>query len=122
MLAVALVVPMFSGCDGAKRSVDCGKSALKIAGDVQDVMDAVSNVGNLVDSERRKQTSESFGKLQRDIEDVARNSHNIDQRKTANDVALVAQRIKDAVNKGDSPDVRPLGDAAAELSKACTSS
>ncbi len=122
VLVVTLVVPAFSGCNDVNRSVDCGRSALKIAGDVQDVVAAVTNVGNLVDSERRRLTSESLGKLQRDVKDMARNSHNVDQRRAADDVAKAAQGVKSAADSGGTPDVKPLGDAAAELSKVCTSS
>ncbi|MDF3289267.1 hypothetical protein [Streptomyces silvisoli] len=122
VLGVALAVPGFTACNDLNRSADCGRSALRITGDVQDVVAAVTNVGNLVDSERRKQTSQSFHKLQRDVKDMARNSHNVDQRKAADDVAKAARGVKAAADSGGSPDVKPLGDAAAELSRVCTSS
>jgi methyl-accepting chemotaxis protein len=122
VVGVALAASGLVACNDVNRSVDCGKSALRIAGDVQDVVAAVTNVGNLVDSERREQTSESLDKLQRDVKDVSRNSHDIDQRKAADDVAQAARGVKDAADKGGSPDVKPLGDAAAELSKVCVKS
>ncbi|MGW7008534.1 hypothetical protein ACWGCW_38600 [Streptomyces sp. NPDC054933] len=122
VLGIALAVPGFTACNDLNRSVDCGKSALKIAGDVQDVVSAVTNVGNLVDSERRASTSESIGKLQRDVGELDKSSHNVDQRKAADDVAKAARGVQAAADKGATPDVKPLADAAAELSKVCTSS
>ncbi|MDF2254248.1 hypothetical protein [Streptantibioticus ferralitis] len=122
VFGVALAVPGFTACNDLHRSVDCGKSTLKIAGDVQDVVSAVTNVGNLVDSERRRSTSESVRKLQRDVGELDKSSHNVDQRKAADDVAKAARSVQAAADKGATPDVKPLADAATELSKVCASS
>lgn len=121
VLAVVLVVPGVASCGSAKASLDCGKSALRIAGDMQDVTDRASNVGNLVDKSRREQTSAAVAKLQQDAGDLARNSKNVDQRKAAGDLEKAAANVRTSVDRGGAPDLGPLADAAGEWTKACGS-
>ena len=118
-LVLVLALPVLGACDSAKATVDCGKSAVRIAGDLQDVSDRATNVGNLVDPTRRRETSEAVDKLQRDSDDFSRGSDDPARARAARDLDKAADNVRDSLNHGRTPDLKPLADAVGEWTKAC---
>lgn len=121
VLAAVLIVPLGAACGSVRATVDCGKSALRITGDVQDVSAAVTNVGNLVDDKRRRDTSEAIAELRGDLGKFGKGNGGADQRKAADDLAKAARNVQTASDTGQTPDMKPLLAAAGLLTKACAS-
>ncbi|MDH6139399.1 hypothetical protein P3T35_001399 [Kitasatospora sp. GP30] len=105
------------GCDG-KQAVSCGKTAITITGDVQDLTDSATNVGQLTDQARRQRTADALKKLNDDAKKVHAGS---DSAKAADSLSKAVQNAQQAVADGKQPDLGPIASAAGDLSKACAS-
>ncbi|MFF2145812.1 hypothetical protein [Kitasatospora sp. NPDC058190] len=118
--AVALLAaaPLFTACKNADQALDCGKRAISLTGDVQDLTDSALNVGQITDDSRRKHTVAALKKI---VDDAGKIRHDgggkVDA--AADKLSKAAGDAEDAVSKGKQPDFGPIGDAAGELTKAC---
>lgn len=118
--AVALLVaaPLFTACKNADQALDCGKRAISLTGDVQDLADSALNVGQITDDSRRKHTLEALKKIADDAKTIRRDGGGkVDA--AADKLSKAASDAADAVSNGRQPDFGPVGDAAADLTKAC---
>ncbi|MFE9422920.1 hypothetical protein ACFYNO_08155 [Kitasatospora sp. NPDC006697] len=116
--AVALLAVTGAGlaaCSGAKQALDCGKTAITIAGDVQDVETTSTNVGQITDQARRKQTADALKKLG----DDAAKLHTGDSGKTADDLSKAVQEAQKSLDAGRQPDLGSIKTAAGDVSKLC---
>ncbi|MFF4382503.1 hypothetical protein [Kitasatospora sp. NPDC001547] len=116
-LALLLAAPLFTACD-ADQALDCGKRAISLAGDVQDLADSAINVGQLADESRRTHTVEALRKVAEDTKKIRQDG--------GGNVDAAADRLSKAVNdaidraaKGRQPDFKPITDAAGDIGKAC---
>ncbi len=117
-LIVALAVPGLASCSKSqtRATVDCGKSSLRIAVDLQNVKRRTGKPGPLTDATRRQQASAAVVELQGDIGEL---SSNKDQRQAAADLKTGATDLKTAIDHGRSPDLGPVGDAWQHWTKGC---
>lgn len=116
--AVLLAAGALTGCRSGSASMDCGKSALTLAGDLQDVTGSVTNVGNIADSSHRE-TSQAVAKLRHDADAMAADSHDPAQRRAAEAVARQASAVDAAVDDGRTPHLGALANAVGAWTKTC---
>ncbi|MFD8704777.1 hypothetical protein ACFV1W_19500 [Kitasatospora sp. NPDC059648] len=116
--ALLLAAPLFTACRNADEALDCGKRAISLTGDVQDLTDSALNVGQITDESRRKHTVDA---LKRIVEDTKRIRRDGDGKldAAADRLSKAVDRAQDAVSHGKEPDFGPIGDAAGELTKSC---
>ncbi len=119
MLAVAgliAILPLSAvSCSAAQKALDCGNTAIKITGDVNEVSNAYSNASN--DSAAAGQ---ALQKLKNDLDQLGKNSKDTDVAKAITDLGTQVDTVQRAVNNKQVPDFKPLGDAASNLTKVCT--
>ncbi|MCC9307274.1 hypothetical protein LN042_09190 [Kitasatospora sp. RB6PN24] len=112
---LALAGAALVGCDG-KQVVSCGKTAITITGDVQDLEDSATNVGQLTDQARRQRTSDALKKLS---DDAGKLHAGPQSAKAADDLSKAVQNAQQAMADGKHPDLGPVAAAAGELTKTC---
>ncbi|MFF2545555.1 hypothetical protein ACFVUY_23690 [Kitasatospora sp. NPDC058063] len=119
-LALLLAVPLFTACD-ADKALDCGKRAISLTGDVQDLADSAINVGQITDENRRNHTVEALRKVADDAKKIRQDGGDkIDP--AADRLAKAVNNAIDQVSKGKQPDFKPITDAAGDIGKACADS
>ncbi|CAN3980813.1 hypothetical protein [Kitasatospora purpeofusca] len=119
MLAVAgliAILPLSAvSCSAAQKALDCGNTAVKITGDINEVSNAYSNASN--DSAAAGQ---ALQKLKNDLDQLGKNSKDTDVVQAINDLNTQVDKVQQAVNNKQVPDFKPLGSAASNLTKVCT--
>ncbi|MER6399146.1 MULTISPECIES: hypothetical protein [unclassified Kitasatospora] len=118
-LAVAgliAILPLSAvSCSAAQKALDCGNTAVRITGDISDVTTAFNNASN--DSAAAGQ---ALQKLKNDLDDLGKNSKNTDVAKAITDLNTQVGKVQQAINDKQAPDLKPLGDAAGNLTQVCT--
>ncbi|MCX4685728.1 hypothetical protein OG401_15680 [Kitasatospora purpeofusca] len=119
MLAVAgliAILPLSAvSCSAAQKALDCGNTAVKITGDINEVSNAYSNASN--DSAAAGQ---ALQKLKNDLDQLGKNSKDTDVVQAINDLNAQVDKVQQTVNNKQVPDFKPLGSAASNLTKVCT--
>jgi hypothetical protein len=113
--ALALLLPLGVGCSAAQKALDCGNTAVKISTDFAEVSNAWGNAGN-----DPQAAGQALQKLKTDLDELGRNSSDTDVSKAITDLQTQVEKTQQAVNAKQVPDLKPLGDAASNLTKACT--
>ncbi|MFC5664732.1 hypothetical protein ACFP3U_17265 [Kitasatospora misakiensis] len=119
MLAVAgliAILPLSAvSCSAAQKALDCGNTAVKITGDINEVSNAYSNANNDAAA-----AGQSLQKLKNDLDQLGKNSKDTDVAQAITDLSTQVDKVQQAVNNKQVPDFKPLGDAASNLTKVCT--
>ncbi|MFD9128605.1 hypothetical protein [Kitasatospora sp. NPDC059571] len=119
MLAAAgliLVLPLSAvSCSAAQRALDCGNTAVRITTDVSNAGSAFNNAAN-----DPAAAGQALQKLKTDLDQVGRNSGDTDVSKAVTDLQTQIDKAQQAIDNKQAPDLKPLGDAAGNLTKACT--
>ncbi|WP_158845352.1 hypothetical protein [Streptomyces sp. NRRL WC-3742] len=122
LAAAALVLlaaaPLFTACKNADDALDCGKRAISLTGDVQDLMDSAINVGQITDADRRQHTLAALRKI---ADDVKKLHHDGDGKlNSATDkLSKALDSAVSKVSKGETPDYGAIRDASGDVTKAC---
>ncbi|WP_395296036.1 hypothetical protein ACF9IK_23150 [Kitasatospora hibisci] len=119
VLAVAALIAVLPlsvvSCSAVQKAIDCGNTAVTITGDVNDVVSAFNNASNDAAA-----AGQSLQKLKNDLDQLGENSSNTDVAKAVTDLNTQVDKLQQAVNNKQVPDLKPLGDAAGNLTKICT--
>lgn len=113
--ALALVLPLAVGCSAAQKALDCGNTAVTISSDFAAVSTAFGNASN-----DPQAAGVALQKLKTDLDQLGRNSSDTDVSKAITDLQTQVEKTQQAIDTKQVPDLKPLGDAAANLSKVCT--
>ncbi|MFD8751510.1 hypothetical protein ACFV0O_11115 [Kitasatospora sp. NPDC059577] len=112
---IAILPLSMVSCSAAQKAIDCGNTAVKITGDIADVTKAYDNASN--DSAA---AGKALQKLKGDLDQVGRNSKNTDVAKAVTDLRKQVENVQRAADRNEVPDLKPLGDAAGNLTTVCT--
>ena len=112
---IAILPLSMVSCSAAQKAIDCGNTAVKVTGDIADLAKAYDNSSN--DS---ADGGKALQKLRGDLDQIGRNSKNTDVAKAVSDLQKQADKVQQAVDKKQAPDLKPLGDAAGNLTSVCT--
>jgi len=114
--ALILLLPLSAvSCSAAQKAIDCGNTAIKITSDISDVTSAFNNANN-----DPQAAGQALQKLKNDLDQLGRNSSDTDVTKAITDMQTQVDKTQQAIDAKQVPDLKPLGDAAAKLSKVCT--
>lgn len=102
-------------CSAAQKALDCGNTAIKISSDITDVTTAFNNASNDAAA-----AGQALQKLKNDLDQLGKNSKNTDVSKAITDLTTQVDKVQQAVNAKQVPDLKPLGDAAYNLTQVCT--
>lgn len=112
---IAILPLSMVSCSAAQKALDCGNTAVRITGDLADVTQAYDNASN--DSAA---AGKALQKLKNDLDQVGKNSKNTDVAKAVTDLQKQVENVQRAADRNEIPDLKPLGDAAGNLTSACT--
>ncbi|MFE0463491.1 hypothetical protein ACFW1A_29985 [Kitasatospora sp. NPDC058965] len=124
LAAVVLAVTgaAMAGCDPTtQQALDCGKTAISIAGDVQDLKDSATNVGQITDESRRQNTINALKKLGSDTQKLKGSGNKGDLGTRLDALNGAVSKAEDAATAGKQADVGPVLSAAADVAKLCGS-
>ncbi|MFI2611398.1 hypothetical protein [Kitasatospora sp. NPDC018619] len=112
---IAILPLSMVSCSAAQKALDCGNTAVRITGDIADVAQAYDNASN--DSAA---AGKALQKLRNDLDQVGKNSKNTDVAKAVTDLQKQVENVQRAADRNQVPDLKPLGDAAGNLTSICT--
>ncbi|MGW3497161.1 hypothetical protein [Streptomyces sp. NPDC001020] len=116
VVAVLAAMGASTGCDAIDRAIDCVHTADAIADRVTGLQQAVENAAN-----DPAQTDKSLDSIEKDLDKIGDTTDDVDVDKAVEGLRKAVTNVRTAVRNGDSPpDLRPLTDAAGELTKVCT--
>ncbi|MFJ9697301.1 hypothetical protein [Kitasatospora sp. NPDC101183] len=117
-LALLVAAPLFTACKNADEALDCGKRAISLTGDVQDLMDSATNVGQITDADKREHTLAALRKV---VDDVKKIRHDGDGKlNSATDkLSKALDTAVSKVSKGQQADYGAIRDASGDVTKAC---
>lgn len=115
LAAVAFLAPLTAGCGAVEKALDCGRLAVEISNDVDDLKDAVT--GAAVDP---SEAGKVLDALDQDIDKVGDRTDNADVGKALGDLRKAVDNVQASVDSGKHPDLTPIKDATAELTDVCT--
>ncbi|MER5636377.1 hypothetical protein ABT095_05425 [Kitasatospora sp. NPDC002227] len=114
--ALILVLPLSAvSCSAAQKAIDCGNTAVRVTTDVADAGTAFNDA-----DKNPAAAGQALSKLKKDLDQLGRNSSDTDLSKAVSDLQSQVDKAQKAVDAKQVPDLKPLGDAAAQLSKVCT--
>ncbi|MCX5212722.1 hypothetical protein OG689_26140 [Kitasatospora sp. NBC_00240] len=114
--ALIAILPLSAvSCSAAQKALDCGNTAIKISGDITDVTTAFNNASNDAAA-----AGQALQKLKNDLDQLGKNSKNTDVSQAITDLTTQVDKVQQAVNAKQVPDLKPLGDAAGNLTQVCT--
>ncbi|MET8296009.1 hypothetical protein [Streptomyces sp. NPDC005180] len=115
-LTAALAVPALASCDAISTAMDCANTAVAIANSVDNLQQAVSNAGNSV-----QDTQNALNQIDADLKKIKDQTGNADLGKAVDSMSTAVRNVRTSVKQGNTaPDIKPVADAAAEISKVCT--
>ncbi|MEU1290315.1 hypothetical protein ACFWP2_13025 [Kitasatospora sp. NPDC058444] len=112
---IAILPLSMVSCSAAQKALDCGNTAVRITGDIADVTQAYDNASN--DSAA---AGKALQKLKNDLDQVGKNSKNTDVAKAVTDLQKQVENVQRAADRNEIPNLKPLGDAAGNLTSVCT--
>ncbi|MFI0780571.1 hypothetical protein [Streptomyces sp. NPDC021212] len=115
LAAVALLAPLTTGCGAVEKALDCGRLAVEISNDVDNLTDAVS--GAATDPTEADKVLDA---LDKDIDKVGDRTDNTDVDKALGDLRKAVDNVQTSVDSGKHPDLTPVKDATTELTNVCT--
>ncbi|MGW2329105.1 hypothetical protein ACWC5C_25570 [Streptomyces sp. NPDC001700] len=115
LAAAAILIPLTTGCDAVDKALDCGRLAVEISNDVDNLQDAVTGAGdNPADADK---ILDALGK---DIDKVGDRTDDTDVGKAVDHLQKALDNVQTSVDNGNRPDLSPVKDATGELTKVCT--
>ncbi|MEU2598501.1 hypothetical protein ABZ669_14955 [Streptomyces hirsutus] len=115
LAAVVLTAGLTTGCSAVDKALDCVRTADAIADSVTELQQAVENASDDV-----TQLEESLDSIDQNLGEIGDRTDNADVGKAVDDLDKAVGNVRTSVEKGDTPDLSPVTDAAGELTKVCT--
>ncbi|ARP70422.1 hypothetical protein LK07_12250 [Streptomyces pluripotens] len=114
--AAALTIGLAGGCDTVHKALDCVQTAETIADSVTDLQQAVENAAN--DPARAGAALDS---IEQNLKKIGDKTSSSDVNKAVDDLDEAVGTVRADIKNGDrAPDVKPVTQAAGELTKVCT--
>ncbi|MER7759510.1 hypothetical protein [Streptomyces sp. NPDC097619] len=115
-LAAALAVPVLTACDAVSTAFDCANTAVAVTDGVNDLQQAVSQADN-----SPQDAQNALDRIEQNLKKIGDQTDNTDLGKAVDSLTTGVGNVRDSIRNGDAtPDITPITDAAAELTKVCT--
>ncbi|MEV7522252.1 hypothetical protein [Streptomyces sp. NPDC091371] len=115
-VAAALTIPALTSCDAISTAMDCASTAVAITEGVTDLSEAVSNAGN-----SPQDAQNALNQIDANLKKIGDRTDNADLGKAIDSMTTAVKNVRTAIEQGNpTPDIKPVADAASEISKVCT--
>ncbi|MGI5398681.1 hypothetical protein ACQEVG_04320 [Streptomyces sp. CA-135486] len=116
LATAALLVPVAAGCSAIDKALDCVETADAIATSVDKLQQAVSSA-----ADDPTQAREALNDIDTELKNLSDKTDNADLSKAVDDLNTGVDNVRKSIENGDNtPDIKPVTDAAAEIGKVCT--
>ncbi|MGW0362439.1 hypothetical protein [Streptomyces sp. NPDC002990] len=114
--AAALSVSALTACDAISTAMDCANTAVAITDGANDLQQAVSQAGN-----SPQDAQNALNQIETNLKKIGDQTGNADLGKAIDSMNTAVQNVRTAIENGNpTPDIKPVADAASEISKVCT--
>ncbi|MEU4731653.1 MULTISPECIES: hypothetical protein [unclassified Streptomyces] len=115
-MAAALTVPALTACDAISTAMDCANTAVAITDGANDLQQAVSQAGN-----SPQDAQNALNQIESNLKKIGDQTDNADLGKAITSMNTAVKNVRTAIEQGNpTPDIKPVADAATEISKVCT--
>ncbi|MEU6314621.1 hypothetical protein [Streptomyces sp. NPDC047014] len=115
-VAAVLTVPALTACDAISTAMDCANTAVAVTDGVNDLQQAVSQAGD-----SPQDAKNALDQIEANLKKIGDQTDNTDLGKALDSMNTAVKNVRTSIESGNTaPDVRPVADAAGELSKVCT--
>ncbi|MEV6675578.1 hypothetical protein AB0N09_01750 [Streptomyces erythrochromogenes] len=115
-VAAVLTVPALSACDAISTAMDCANTAVAITDGANDLQQAVSQAGN-----SPQDAKNALDQIETNLKKIGDQTDNADLGKAITSMNTAVTNVRTAIESGNpTPDIKPVADAASEISKVCT--
>jgi maltose-binding protein MalE len=115
--ALIAVLPLsVVSCSAAQKAMDCGNTAVTVGNDIGKVGAAYNNSTNDPAAAGR-----ALAGLRTDLDKIGKNAKSTDVSNAVSDMQRQTDKVQQAIDAKQVPDLTPLGDAAGNLTKVCAS-
>ena len=115
-VAAVLAVPALTSCDAISTAMDCANTAVAIADSANDLQQAVSQAGNST-----QDAQNALNSIDTNLKKIGDQTDNADLGKAIDSMTTAVQNVRTSLEGGNvNPDIKPVADAASEISKVCT--
>ncbi|WP_051732108.1 hypothetical protein [Kitasatospora phosalacinea] len=114
--ALVLVLPLSAvSCSAAEKALSCANTAVQVTTHVAQLGEAFNNA-----DQDPAAAGQALQNLKGDMDKLGRNSSDADLSNAIGDLQTQIDSVQKAVDNNQTPDLAPLGSAAARVSKVCT--
>ncbi|GGQ14838.1 MULTISPECIES: hypothetical protein [Streptomyces] len=115
-VAAVLTIPALSACDAISTAMDCANTAVAITDGANDLQQAVSQAGN-----SPQDAKNALDQIEANLKKIGDQTDNADLGKAIDSMNTAVKNVRTSIDSGNSvPDIKPVADAASEISKVCT--
>ncbi|MFF0743165.1 hypothetical protein ACFYVL_22515 [Streptomyces sp. NPDC004111] len=115
LAAAALALPLTVGCAALDKAMDCANTAATIATSVDKLQQAISSAAN-----DPSQSKQALDDIDRELKTLGDKTDNADLSKAVKDLGAGVTSVRKSIDSGDTPNLKPVTDAASEIGKVCT--
>ncbi|MEU6117952.1 hypothetical protein ABZ840_25805 [Streptomyces sp. NPDC047117] len=113
--AIALAVPVLTGCGAVETALDCAQTATAVGKNVDELQQAFSN-----GADNPAEAQQALDKIDKNLDELGDKSDNADIGKAVDDLSRGVKDAQQSLDQGKTPDTAPIESAASELTKICT--
>ena len=115
--AAVLTVPALTSCDAISTAMDCANTAVAVTDGANDLQQAVSQAGN-----SPQDAQKALDQIEQNLKKIGDRTDNADLGKAIDSMNTAVKNVRTSLENGNTaPDIKPVADAASELTKVCTS-
>ncbi|MDK1473777.1 hypothetical protein QNO07_10155 [Streptomyces sp. 549] len=114
-LATAFTAALLTSCGTLDRAMDCANAAVVVAESADDLQQAVNGA-----TENPTQAREALDRIDKNLKRIDTSTGDSDVGAAAGDLREAVDNARTSLDKGETPDVTPVGGAADKLTRVCT--
>ncbi|GAA2229166.1 hypothetical protein GCM10010232_14240 [Streptomyces amakusaensis] len=116
LATAALIVPITVGCSAIDKALDCVDTAKAVTTSVGQLTEAVGSA-----AEDPTKAREALDSIDKELKELGDKTDNADVKKAGDDLGAAVDNVRKSIEGGDvTPDITPVTDAAAEMTKVCS--